>query len=357
MNRILFVLLVLASQLMRAEDAALPVEVSASDPKIAYVGRFDFRDAKGPRCAWPASSAVLKFKGTAADVTLNEMGGNQYQVVLDGKPVKVLSPRKGEGVYTLATGLPDGEHTVEVIKRTEASIGVTQFMGFHLGTGAQALDPAKVAFRLEVIGDSISCGYGNEGKSQNEHFKNETENAYLTYGAIAARALNAEYVCIAWSGKKMWPNDTIPELYDRALPNDKSSTWDFAKWAPDVVLINLATNDFGKGNPDEKGWTGAYKTFIVRLRKNYPKALIYCASGSMMSDSWPAGQKAVTTLHRYLDSIIEDLKQSGETRVRFLAFEPQDMKNGLGSDWHPSVKTHEIMAAKLVEAVKKDLGQ
>jgi hypothetical protein len=31
-------------------------------------------------------------------------------------------------------------------------------------------------------------------------------------------------------------------------------------------------------------------------------------------------------------------------------------KNGIGSGWHPSVKTHELMAAMWVESLKKDLG-
>ena len=352
---ILVVALTFALRSVHAEDTALPVEVSATDPKIQYAGRFDLRDAKGPRWAWPACSALLKFKGTAANVKLKEMGGNQFQVVVDGKPSKVLTP-KGEGVYSLASGLPEGEHTVEIVKRTEAFVGATQVLGFQISQGGEALAPEKVTRRIEVIGDSISCGYGNEGQNQNEHFKNETENAYLTYGAIAARALKAQYACVAWSGRKMWPDNTIPEVYDRALPADNASTWDFSTWTPDAVVINLATNEFGKGNPDEKGWTDAYKAFITRVRKNYPKAMIYCASGSMMSDSWPPAQKSLTTLHRYLNSIIDDLKKSGDSNVRFIAFDPQDQKNGLGSDWHPSVKTHELMAAKLVDALKKDLG-
>lgn len=339
----------------RAEDAALPVEIAPTDTKLHYAGRFDTRDAKGPRCAWSACSVALKFKGTAVNAKLNEQGSDQFQIVVDGQPTKVLIPKKGETIYQLASGLADGEHTVELVKRTEASQGVMQFLGFQLSAGGQALEFPAVTRRIEVIGDSISCGYGNEGKSQNEHFKPDTENAYLTYGAIAARAVKADYICIAWSGRKMWPDNTIPEVYDRTLPNDKASAWDF-KIVPDAVLINLATNDFGKGVPDEKKWTDAYKNFIAHLRTKYPKAMIYLASGSMMSDSWPPKIKALSTLNGYLTSIADDLKKAGDERIRTIFFEPQDQKNGLGSDWHPSVKTNEIMAAKWAEALKKDLG-
>ena len=341
---------------IRAEDAPLPVEIAPGDAKILYQGRFDYSDAKGPCCAWPACGVSLKFKGTAINAKLGEAGNDRIDIVVDGKETKVLTPKGAPAVYALASDLAGGEHTVELMKRTEANQGVTQFLGFQLSAGAQTLEQPARKHRIEVIGDSISCGYGNEGKDQNEHFKAETENAYLTYGAMAARALNADYVCVAWSGRKMWPDYSIPEVYGRTLPNDAKSEWDFSKQIPDVVLINLGTNDFRGKNPDEKGWTEAYKAFIGRLRKNYPKAAIYCASGSMMSDGWPKDQHALSTLHKYLNEIIDDLKKTGDSNIRFIAFDPQDQKNGLGSDWHPSVKTHELMAAKLVEAIKKDLG-
>ena len=218
------------------------------------------------------------------------------------------------------------------------------------------LDPVKPVRRIEVIGDSISCGYGNEGKSKEEHFSAATENAYLTYGAIAARALNADYVCVAWSGKKMWPDNTIAALYDQTLPGDKTSTWNFSKSIADAVLINLGTNDFGDVNPDEAAWTTAYKAFITRIRKHYPRAMIYFASGPMMNDSWPPKQKALTTLSRYLTSMIEELKKAGDKRLRFIAFQGQNETNGIGSDWHPSVRTHQLMAEKWVKELKNDLG-
>jgi hypothetical protein len=89
--------------------------------------------------------------------------------------------------------------------------------------------------------------------------------------------------------------------------------------------------------------------------------MIYCSSGPMVKDDWPPEQKALTTLNRYLNSIVEDLKANGDARVCVLAFGAQDErdgvgKNGIGSGWHPNVKTHELMAAMWVKALKKDLG-
>src|ERR1043165_2051374 len=178
---VLSVLLFVAA---RAEDAALPVEIAPNDRAIQYMGRFDTRDAKGPRCEWPACTVSLKFKGTAINAKLSDGGKNRVQFIVDGKPAKVLAPKGAGAVYSLAGDLPDGEHTVAIMKRTEASQGALQFLGFQLSAGGKALEQPPAKRRIEVIGDSISCGYGNEGKDQNEHFKPETENAYMTYGAL-----------------------------------------------------------------------------------------------------------------------------------------------------------------------------
>jgi len=47
---------------------------------------------------------------------------------------------------------------------------------------------------------------------------------------------------------------------------------------------------------------------------------------------------------------------AGDSKVHEIDFAPQDRKDGLGSDWHPSLKTHEIMAKKLVETIRRDFG-
>jgi hypothetical protein len=347
--------LVVGLQWIAAATDPLPVPYAATDPKVRLIGRFDLRDSAGPRCQWSASTVELRFRGTDLNARINESGSDCLEIVVDGKP-DMVKLEKGEQLYRVASHLPAGVHTIALVKRTEPFVGTTQFMGFQVNTGGTLLSPPSVRRRIEVIGDSISCGYGNEGKNQNEHFSADTENAYLTYGAIAARELGADYQCIAWSGRKMWPDNTIPSIYDLTLPSDTTSTWDFAHWTPDAVVINLATNDFGQQNPLQQEWTDAYKAFIARLRKHDPQAHIYCAIGSMMSDDWPAGHKALTTVRSYLTQLVADENRAGDTRVHLLEFAVQASANGYGSDWHPSVKTHQIMADKLTEALEKDLG-
>jgi len=349
-------LLLVCLSLQASPPAPLPVEVSPKDPHIRLVGRFDWRDAAGPRAQWAGSSIVVKFQGTALNASLKTGGNDQVQVVVDGAPTTVLMLGKDATLYAVAAGLPDKEHTVELFKRTEPLVGGIQLLGFQLEKGKKLLPVAKRERRIEFVGDSITCGYGNEASKETEHFTPSTENNYQAYGAMTARDLNADYVAVAWSGKWLFGDNAIPLLYDLALPTDSSSKWDFPSWVPQAVVVNLGTNDFGPKNPTEKEWQDAYTSFIKRLRANYPQCHVFCAVGSMMSDSYPPGRKALSTIRAYTNGMVEAMKKAGDKKVHYVEFDGQDMKNGLGADWHPSVKTHRLMADRLTAAVKKELG-
>src|SRR5205807_2650882 len=110
--------------------------------------------------------------------------------------------------YEAATGLPNGEHTLELFKRSESFVFNIQLLGIQLEAGKKLLPPEPAAKRrIELIGDSITCGYGNECANEKEHFSLATENNYLAYGPLAARAVKADCVQIAWSGKKLAPDN------------------------------------------------------------------------------------------------------------------------------------------------------
>lgn len=342
----------------------LPVVVAPNNSSLLYSGRFEKTDSAAI-CAWTASSVTLRFKGTAVVGNVG-VGGNRVLVILDGKPVRILTGNAKETaaaaptpqLYTLATGLPNGEHVITLFKCTEASCGNVQFSGFQLAEGGTALPATAPSRKLMVLGDSISCGYGNEGANQQEHFSPATENAYWTYGAITARALGLEYTCLAWSGKKLYPTNTLPEIFDRTLPRDTASVWAGDTQKPDAILINLCTNDFNaKETPQEEPWVGAYHEFIARLRKDFPAATIYCAHGPMMSDSYPKGVQAATKSRQYIQRVVKESNDKGDAKVHYLEFEMQNpFTDGVGSDWHPNIKTHQKMADKFVGALKQDLN-
>jgi lysophospholipase L1-like esterase len=326
-------------------------------PEVRLIGRMDTRDAAGPKFAWSGSGVIARFNGTSVGAKL--VGGQQYTVVLDGTVKDTLKPTSNS-TTAIATGLTAGEHTIELYRRTEANQGAAQFLGFDFGDGRLLAPPAAATRRLEVIGDSITCGYGNEGPDQNCSFSADTENHYLTYEAIAARDLGAELVTIAWSGKGVVCNygddansctNPLPTYYDRILPETPSSQWDFTKFQPDAVVINLGTNDLSTDqDPSQDEFESAYKAFLQHIREKCPNAYLLCTNGPMLTGT------ELDTIRGYIDDVVGELKSAGDTKVGSFEIAPQDEADGLGCDWHPSLKTHQKMALVLEAALKSALG-
>ena len=315
---------------------------------VNTIGRFE-STSQGHSCEWPGSA--LRFYGQGSKVSISlraSTDDDRWQIDLDGRPTGILKLKRGQTKYNIA--LPDDKkHLITLVRRTEAFTGKTTFFGIENNL-IPALKPSSR--KILIVGDSISAGYGVDGAKKEEHYSVETSNAYMTYGWITARAVQAEPTIVAWSGRKMYPDNTMPEIFDFVLPQEKHG---LAKDDPSTqaVLINLATNDFGQKVPDKLTWTGAYVAFTKKMRTKFPKAHIYLATGSMMSDNWPPKVKALTTLKEYLAMIQLALN---DPKVHRIDFAQQDEKDGIGSDWHPNAVTQGKMAKVLIGALRKDLG-
>jgi lysophospholipase L1-like esterase len=327
----------------------------AASPAVRLVGRMDKSDPAGPRFAWSGSGVVARFSGTSVGVQL--AGGQQYTVVIDGVLQPKLTP--SGGVTPIADGLRAGEHTIEIYRRTEASQGESQFLGFELGSGALLEPPPAPERRLEVIGDSITCGYGNEGADMNCPFSPDTENHYLTYAASSARSLGAELVTIAWSGKGVLCNygddaasctNPLPSFYDRILPNRPASLWDFS-YQPHAVVINLGTNDFSTAqDPTQAEFEQAYAAFLERLRDAYPDAWILCTVAPMLSGA------DLSTARAGIANAVALRTSLGDTKVKAFQMAQMNAADGYGCDWHPSLATHDKMARELSAELSATLG-
>jgi lysophospholipase L1-like esterase len=318
------------------------------------IGRFELSNPAAPVFAWSGSAIAVSFAGSAIGVTLSDGGQNVFEVVLDGAHSR-LSTQAGTKKYLLGSGLSNGPHDLLLYRRSEAFLGETTFNGFDLAPNAYLPSAPASTRRLEVIGDSISAGYGNEGTFPCE-FSASTENHYLSYAAIAARRLQAELHTQAWSGIGVLRNHdgtrtgTMPELYARTLPERAASRWDFSKFVPDAVLINLSTNDFGSGDPGS-AFQEAYTQLVRELRGHYPAARFYLAVGPMLEAA------EHTLVLRYLRGVVSERAAAGDKNLSVLEFGIQDSAaDGLGCDYHPSLKTHRKMADKMTAALTADLG-
>lgn len=323
-------------------------DTDPGEPAVHYVGRYDDSDPAHVRLGWSGVGFVVRFNGTGATAHLDDAGG-YLTVVVDGEVQPTLAT-SGEQDYVLASGLADGEHVIEVYRRTEGSFGPTTIGDVTLE--GELLPPPPVDRRIEIIGDSITCGYGNEGISPCT-FSADTENHYMTYGAIAAREVGAELHTIAWSGKGVLynygedTNQPMPELYDRTIAGEDPA-WDYGQWQPDVIAINLGTNDFSTdGDPTQQQFVDAYVTFVTHIRDVNPDAYILLLSPSLFGDE-------ATMVDGYLQDVVAQRTGAGDTAIGWANINVEWI--GSGCDGHPTVETHMGMAARFVEELGNHVG-
>jgi len=322
------------------------------DPELApfqIIGRVDRRDPAGPRFGWPGSQLRARFSGTGVSLDLEDTGTSHYDVVIDeAAPVRLIvsGPRK---TYDLVVSQTKLEHEIVLTKRTETFVGITQVRGVAAHAGG-ALIPTRPprGRRIEVIGDSITCGFGVLGADETCPFSPDTESEPLAWGALAAAALSATRTTIAASGIGVLRNfagdtdGTMPDLYGRALATDPASTPD-QFFVPDVVVVNLGTNDFagGKGDPGP-AFVDKYTRLLATLRARHPKAKIVAATSPML------GEPNRTTLRTYLEAALKARGAAGDTKLTLLDLDEQSTADGLGCGYHLSQWTQQKMAAKLV---------
>lgn len=322
-----------------------------------YSGRIDFTQAQTPSISWPGSSVTTKFTGTSLAITLDDQyGKNYFNVFIDNdfnNPV-IIACKQGKHTYNIAKDLSDTVHTFTLFKRTEGEEGRTKFLGISLADGEKLLPPpAKPTRKIEVFGDSITSGMGNEAKEgQPDHILSEKNN-FLAYGAITARKLNAQYVSTSQSGIGImvsWFDFIMPQFYDQldAVGNNESK-WDFSLYQPDVVVINLFQNDSWLidrekrllPKPNKAQIVQAYVDFIIKIRRVYPDAYIISALGSMdatREDSPWIG---------YVEKSIKAYQaQTEDKRIDTLFF----MFDGFSA--HPRVKHHQKNAQQLTQFIK-----
>jgi lysophospholipase L1-like esterase len=355
-------------------DAGTPepelTTISPNDPWIQYTGRISFASSE-PWFSHPGVSIKARFTGSTLNFLMKEfgngsLGNNHYNVTIDnGTPIRV-EVRKDTTLYEVARDLAPGEHTVVLTKRTESSVGSNKFAGFQI-RGSLLEPPARPARRLEFIGDSMTCGYGNEVSipappdgNPNTGFHSINENHDKTFAALTARALGAENLTVCYSGRGVYRNydgtftETIPLVYDRVVPDLTTPVWNFNQYVPDVVVINVGTNDLNKPAADETAFKKAYKDFVTRIRGNYPNAKIVCVVGVMLNDWYPSGEKAWTKAQTWVSAVVQDFNSRGDSQVYYLKLEPQ--MPPYGEDWHPTAATHQRMADTLVPFIRTRMG-
>ncbi|KAK6844208.1 hypothetical protein PG995_014318 [Apiospora arundinis] len=344
---------------------ALAMSASTYIATVACADSYRFLGRVNPstrELTWPATGIAVSFTGTSARIPITSQWGSvSLEMVVDsGEPVAIP---KFSGSSIDTPKLSKGPHTVEIRKKSEANFG-SLFLGQPTVTdGTLSPLPAAPSRRIELIGDSITVGYGLEGVFPCTNTADK-EGATKTYGALTARNLSADYSLVAWSGKGVTRNyvsstpDTsplMPELWTRYGANDATNSYNF-KTPVDIVVINLGTNDFSFADGVRPQLDiGVYKAAMTKFAKTvhgkYPNAAMFITSSPSLGNDSAEQQKT-----KQVNALQEVVAQLG-FKAYFVNFATQDASNNnIGCDYHPSAKTHQQMAVVLTDAIKKALG-
>ena len=342
-------------------STTVPQKGTVADPtdkNIQYVGRICFQNPSRPRFTYPGTQINARFTGTSLKLWAKPKSGYFMAQIDQAEPFKVALTGERDSVVTLATALPRGEHVVRLMYVIEGYELKPEFRGFILDEGACLLPPPPLPDRtIEFIGNSITCGYGNESIEAGDPFEYETENHYLTYAQIACRSLDAYAHVVARSGigvyrsyggpKTGTPDNVMTTEYEYTNLYDRSERWDFSRFQPQLVCINLGTNDLSTNNYDTALLKKAFKKFLLQVRGHNPKAKILLLCGSMLNG------KELDIARTTLNEVAAEANKSGDHQVFRFDFSPQTGDIRYGASWHPSIWQHQKMGAELTAYIRQ----
>ena len=350
--------------------------ITADNSNFQYMGRIDFSNTLEPSFSFPGVSIKAKFNGTKATAVIKDYGTggaqttNYYNVFIDGHFTLKLAVNNSTTNYVIASNLTLTDHIIELVKRTESSVGKSSFLGLIIdNTDLLNLD-AKPTYKIEFIGDSWTCGYGNEinTTSPNTGFHSVNEDNGRAWGYTIAKKFNAQYHATAISGRGLYRNNTgsntgvVPDEFNKIHPDQATPLWNFNNYIPDMVIIHLGTNDLfpETWSPpsmlDSTLFVTQYINFITSIRTEYGSSTkIICAFGNSKSDWWPENLKHLTRWRNYVTAVVNHFNTNSDNEV--YKFELTVQSSPYGEDWHPTILSHNQMANQMAPFIETLTGK
>ena len=327
MKKSIVVLLILCAMLICGIAQAATV-IDPSNSNIQYRGRWDDSNASAPWCHAKSCTIIANFQGTSIAADFSGGSGDYIRVIIDDDApgsVKIATP---VGLTTLASGLSDSNHKIEIVKETDQA-RIT-FLGFELDDGKSLNSPpARPPRKIEFYGDSNQAGDSNESE------RNDGDVAlrgnYYTYPGYISRMFDAEYINFSKSGSTISSTDTSHVRIDWG---SSTPLWDFNKFQADLVVVNVGANDHGPASKLKK----AYHAFLDDLRAEHPNAHIMLYNAFGWSTSEPA------------NFIHEVIAERGDSNMSSAIFP------WVFAQWHGCQYDHAGMAMYLADHLETTLG-
>lgn len=345
-----------------------------TEDKVKITGRTLTKD-NTRYLSFSGSSISFTFTGKKAEVCLwSDCGSweqgfySQIAVFINNEPTysKRFPLLDEEKLYTVYESDTEQTVTVTIMKFSEAAFGKCGVKYIQIDTDKLLAPPQPKKRKLEIIGDSITCGYGIDAENETIAFTTDTENPLDAYSLQLAKMLDADAQLISWSGIGIISR-YVPETEDKPLDDwlmpmlyeytdaagskdifqqnqDTWEKWDNKRFVPDLIIINIGTNDASycrehKNRQDV--WGEAYEKFIAAVRTKNKDIPILCTLG---------------TLDQRLCSKAEEVVQKfrnvyKDTKIHYVHLPLQLDEDGKGADFHPSRITQKKTAQILFDYI------
>ena len=260
---------------------------------------------------------------------------------------------EGANTVTIATDLEKGEHNIRIVKQTEANYALLSISNINV-TGYLLDKPEDKEYYIEIIGDSLTCGMGAAGNSTISAAQGingaDWEDATQGYAFRTVEALNADYSIVSESGigiASSWFDD-ITNFYGKySYKRDQRTDYDFAR-KPDLVIINLGTNDFYLAQDKDASIVARVKSAVKELINT-----VHAKYGSDTPILWVSGIwwniSSETEVIQQIDAAINEL--GGEAKGIYRLTIAENQQNKMGAENHPSIKGHEQTTTEVVDYI------
>ncbi|MDQ0058933.1 SGNH/GDSL hydrolase family protein [Paenibacillus harenae] len=322
--------------------------------------------------ALSGSGAVFRFSGKRAEVTLKgdqiALGQTNHArigIYVNGERVVDDLLNEPLKTYTVFESVSDQDVVIRIVKLSEAAMSTAGIHEIRVNAVDGIQPTSSSARKIEFIGDSITAGYGVDDEVKEHGFSTATEDATKTYAFKTAAALQADYSMVAYSGYGIISGYTgtdqkvvsqlVPNYYDKIGRSDGkidgtidviALPWDFDKFKPDLIVINLGTNDYSFTKDDaekQMEYRDAYVEFLKQVRSHNADAHLLCAFGMMGDSLYPMVEQAAAAY----------TNETGDDNISVMKFDVQSATDGFAADWHPTEATHSKAAHKLIAKIKE----
>jgi lysophospholipase L1-like esterase len=321
-------------------------QFSINDKNTSLIGRY-IQNPNNIEFDYSHFTIQFEFKGTSCSIQIEDTA-SIFNAYIDNK-LKRIECKNGQTQISLATNLKEAWHSIKIVKITEACVCKSVAKSIIVEGNSPQIKPIKKRKKLiEFIGNSITCGFGNDIEDPNAPFSAETENAQKSFASLIAKNFDAEIHMVSFSGRGVIRNYgdknrksdyPMTKLYKQTLASNHNKLWDFKRVQPNMIFIMLGANDFSTfPTPKPREFVKVYLDFIEFIRNKYHQDIkIVLASSPSIKENG----------YELIKEVVDTRKQAyNDTNICFIGI-PKELlitPEDYGACWHPNHKAHKKMA-------------